>query len=91
VSEIVWRRDFMPVDILLWKSETIDKILRRLKKLEREPILSDAREKHYFEKPCARRRRPKRIALFHNILRRKYENMQFFVFLIGSGIQSAFY
>jgi ribosomal protein S21 len=41
----------------LRKGETIDKALRRLKKkIERESILRDVREKRYFEKPCAKRR-----------------------------------
>jgi small subunit ribosomal protein S21 len=66
----------MPVDVNLRKGETIDKALRRLKKkIERESILRDVREKRYFEKPCAKRRRLKKIAIFNNMLRRKYENM----------------
>ncbi|MDR2812710.1 MAG: 30S ribosomal protein S21 [Puniceicoccales bacterium] len=66
----------MPVDVNLRKGETIDKALRRLKKkIERESILRDVREKRYFEKPCAKRRRLKKIAVFNNMLRRKYENM----------------
>jgi small subunit ribosomal protein S21 len=66
----------MPVDVNLRKGETIDKALRRLKKkIERESILRDVREKRYFEKPCAKRRRLKKVAVFNNMLRRKYENM----------------
>jgi small subunit ribosomal protein S21 len=66
----------MPVDVTLRKGETVDKALRRLKKkLERESILRDVREKRYFEKPCAKRRRLKKVAVFNNMLRRKYENM----------------
>ncbi|MDR1367029.1 MAG: 30S ribosomal protein S21 [Puniceicoccales bacterium] len=66
----------MPVDVNLRKGETIDKALRRLKKkLERESILRDVREKRYFEKPCAKRRRLKKVAIFNNMLRRRYENM----------------
>jgi small subunit ribosomal protein S21 len=66
----------MPVDVNLRKGETIDKALRRLKKkIERESILRDVREKRYFEKPCAKRRRLKKIAVFNNMLRRRYENM----------------
>ncbi|MDR2372275.1 MAG: 30S ribosomal protein S21 [Puniceicoccales bacterium] len=66
----------MPVDVNLRKGETIDKALRRLKKkIERESILCDVREKRYFEKPCAKRRRLKKIAIFNNMLRRRYENM----------------
>ncbi|MDR1435385.1 MAG: 30S ribosomal protein S21 [Puniceicoccales bacterium] len=66
----------MSVDVILRKGETVDKALRRLKKkLERESILRDVREKRYFEKPCAKRRRLKKVAVFNNMLRRKYENM----------------
>jgi small subunit ribosomal protein S21 len=69
-------KDFMSVDITLRKGETVDNALRRLKKkLERESILRDVREKRYFEKPCAKRRRLKKVAVFNNMLRRKYENM----------------
>jgi small subunit ribosomal protein S21 len=66
----------MSVDVMLRKGETIDKALRRLKKkLERESILRDVREKRYFEKPCAKRRRLKKVAVFNNMLRKRYENM----------------
>jgi small subunit ribosomal protein S21 len=66
----------MPVDVNLRKGETVDKALRRLKKkIERESILRDVREKRYFEKPCAKRRRLKKVAIFNNMLRRRYENM----------------
>lgn len=66
----------MPVDVVLRKGETIDKALRRLKKkIDRESILRDVRDKRYFEKPCEKRRRMKKIAAFNNMLRKKYENM----------------
>lgn len=66
----------MPVDVTLRKGETVDKALRRLKKkLDRESILRDVREKRYFEKPCEKRRRMKKVAAFNNMLRQKYENM----------------
>ncbi|MDR3317680.1 MAG: 30S ribosomal protein S21 [Puniceicoccales bacterium] len=66
----------MPVDVTIRKGETLDKALRRLKKkIERESILRDVRAKRYFEKPCEKRRRLKKIAVFNNMLRRKYENM----------------
>jgi small subunit ribosomal protein S21 len=66
----------MPVDVTIRKNETVDKALRRLKKkLDRESILRDVRAKRYFEKPCEKRRRLKKVAVFTNMLRRKYENM----------------
>jgi small subunit ribosomal protein S21 len=66
----------MPVDVTIRKNETVDKALRRLKKkLDRESILRDVRAKRYFEKPCEKRRRLKKVAVFTNMLRRRYENM----------------
>ncbi|MDR2806925.1 MAG: 30S ribosomal protein S21 [Puniceicoccales bacterium] len=66
----------MSVDVTIRKGETLEKALRRLKKkLERELILRDARAKRYFEKPCEKRRRLKKVAVFNNMLRMRYENM----------------
>jgi small subunit ribosomal protein S21 len=66
----------MSVDVILRKGESIDKALRRLKKkLDRESVLRDVRAKRYFEKPCEKRRRLKKVAAFNNMLRIKYENM----------------
>jgi small subunit ribosomal protein S21 len=65
----------MSVEVRLRKSETIDKALRRLKKkLDREDILRGVRAKRYFEKPCEKRRRRKKVAKFNNMLRLRYEN-----------------
>jgi small subunit ribosomal protein S21 len=58
------------------KGETIDKALRRLKKrLDREGILRDVRDRRYFEKPSMKRRRKEKIAKFSNFLRVRNENM----------------
>ncbi|MDR1457685.1 MAG: 30S ribosomal protein S21 [Puniceicoccales bacterium] len=66
----------MAVIVQIRKGETIDKALRRLKKrLDREGVIREVREKQYFEKPCAKRRRKKKIAKFSNYLRLKRENM----------------
>lgn len=66
----------MPIEVTLRKGETVDKALRRLKKkLDRESILRDVRAKRYFEKPCEKRRRLKKVAIFNNMLRMRYENM----------------
>lgn len=66
----------MPIEVTLRKGETVDKALRRLKKkLDRESILRDVRAKRYFEKPCEKRRRLKKVAVFNNMLRMRYENM----------------
>jgi small subunit ribosomal protein S21 len=67
---------FMAVIVQVRKGETIDKALRRLKKrLDREGVIREVREKQYFEKPCAKRRRKKKMAKFANYLRLKNENM----------------
>lgn len=66
----------MSVEVTIRKGETIEKALRRLKKkVDRESILRDVRDKRYFEKPCEKRRRLKKIAAFNSMLRRKYDNM----------------
>jgi small subunit ribosomal protein S21 len=68
--------NFMAVIVQMRKGETIDKALRRLKKrLDREGVIREVREKQYFEKPCAKRRRKKKMAKFANYLRLKNENM----------------
>jgi small subunit ribosomal protein S21 len=65
----------MSVEVKLRKNETIDKALRRLKKkLDREDIIKGVRAKRYFEKPCERRRRKKKVAKFNNMLRLRHEN-----------------
>lgn len=66
----------MPVEVKMRKGETIDKALRRLKKkLDREQIIIDAREKRYFVPPCEKRQlRVKRLK-FQDMLKRRYANM----------------
>ncbi len=64
----------MPVEVKIHKGETVEKALRRLKrKLDRENILRDAKDKRYFEPPCEKRRRKKKVAAFNNMLRQKYD------------------
>ena len=65
----------MPVEVRLRKGEAMEKALRRLKKkIDREGIIRDVRQKRYFEKPCEVRRRKRKIAAFNNMLRQRYEN-----------------
>ncbi len=65
----------MPLEIKLRKAESVDRALRRLKrKLDRENIIKDVRNKRYFEKPCEVRRRKKKVAAFSQYLHRKHEN-----------------
>lgn len=66
----------MPIEVKIRKAETIEKALRRLKKrLDREGILRDVRAKRYFEKPCAVKRRKKKVLAFNNMLRMRYADM----------------
>ncbi len=63
----------MPVEVKMRKGETIDKALRRLKKkLDREQIIIQAREKRYFVPPCEKRQRRIKKEAFTDMLRRRY-------------------
>ncbi len=65
----------MPVEVRMRKGEAMEKALRRLKKkIDREGIIRDIRQKRYFEKPCEIKRRKRKIAAFNNMLRQRYEN-----------------
>ena len=65
----------MPVEVRMRKGEAMEKALRRLKKkIDREGIIRDVRQKRYFEKPCEVKRRKRQIAAFNNMLRQRYEN-----------------
>ena len=65
----------MPVEVRMRKGEAMEKALRRLKKkIDREGIIRDVRQKRYFEKPCEIKRRKKKVAAFNNMLRQRYEN-----------------
>lgn len=62
----------MPVNVEIRKNETLEKALRRLKKkLDREDIIKDAKDKRYFSKPSAKLREKKKMAAFNNMLRQK--------------------
>ena len=65
----------MAIEVEIRKGEPTERALRRLKKkLDREGIIRDVRAKRYFEKPCAVRRRKKKIAAFNNMLRQRYSS-----------------
>lgn len=65
----------MPVEVRMRKGEAMEKALRRLKKkIDREGIIRDVRQKRYFEKPSEIKRRKKKVAAFNNMLRQRYEN-----------------
>lgn len=66
----------MSVEVKTRKGETVDKLLRRLKKkLDREEIILQARNKRYFEKPSAKKRLKRKELAFTDMLRRRYDNM----------------
>ena len=57
------------IQVTLRKDEPVDKALRRLKKkLERDDILKEARNRRYFEKPSAKKRRRMKEAKFKAML-----------------------
>jgi small subunit ribosomal protein S21 len=64
----------MPIDVKIRKGESVDRALRRLKKrLDREGVIKDVRNRRYFEKPCEVKRRKAKVARFSNMLRVRHE------------------
>lgn len=64
------------VEVKMRKGETIDKLLRRLKKkLDREQIIIQAREKRYFVQPAAKKREKEKEQRFRDMLKRRYADM----------------
>jgi small subunit ribosomal protein S21 len=65
----------MSVHVKIRKNEQLEKALRRFKKkVDRENIIKDAKNKRHFEKPSAIRRRKGKVAAFNNMLKQKREN-----------------
>ena len=63
-------------EINIKKGESLEKVLRRLKKkIDREGTLKEARNHRYFEKPSERRRRKMKVARFSVMLSARYANM----------------
>jgi len=63
-------------EIRLKKGESVDKVLRRLKKkLDREGTLRTVRNRRHFEKPSERRRRKEKVAKFSAMLAARYADM----------------
>ena len=53
------------IQVNLRKDESVDRALRKLKKkLDRDNILKEARNRRYFEKPSAKKRRRMKEAKF---------------------------
>lgn len=66
----------MPVEVKTRKGETVDKLLRRLKKkLDREEIIIQAKDKRYFKKPSEIKRLKTKELAFTDKLRRRYADM----------------
>lgn len=48
----------MSIKIAIDKSDQIDKVLRRFKKMcEKEGLIKEIKKKQYYEKPCQKKRR----------------------------------
>ena len=63
-------------EIRLKKGESVDRVLRRLKKkLDREGTLRAVRNRRHFEKPSERRRRKEKVAKFSAMLAARYADM----------------
>lgn len=66
----------MPVEVKTRKGETVDKLLRRLKKkLDREEILIQAKDKRHFKKPSEIKKLKTKELAFTDKLRRRYADM----------------
>lgn len=65
----------MAIEVKIRKNEPVERALRRLKKkLDREGVIKDVRANRYFEKPSQTKRRQKKVAVFNNMIRCKYDN-----------------
>ena len=63
-------------EIKIKKGESLEKVLRRLKKkIDREGTLKEARHHRYFEKPSERWRRKMKVARFSAMLSARYADM----------------
>ena len=63
-------------EIKLKKGESLEKVLRRLKKkIDREGTLKEVRNHRYFEKPSEKRRRKMKVARFSAMLSARYADM----------------
>ena len=63
-------------EIKLKKGESVEKVLRRLKKkIDREGTLKVVRTHRHFEKPSERRRRKEKAARFSAMLTARYADM----------------
>ena len=64
----------MSVEVKLRKNETIEKAQRRFKKkIDREKIILDSRNKRYFRKPSFIKREKIKVMRFNDMLKNKRE------------------
>ena len=69
----------MSIKISIDRTDNIDKVLRRFKKMcEKEGLVKEIKKKQYYEKPCQQRRREylKRKRRHHKMLILAKENLQ---------------
>ena len=60
------------IEVKLKRGERVDKALRRLKrKMSREGIMEDVRERRYYVKPSKKKQEKKKEQKFKNYLRNK--------------------
>jgi small subunit ribosomal protein S21 len=63
-------------EIRIKKGESLEKVLRRLKKrLDREGVLKEVRGHRYYEKPSEKRRRKMKMARFSAMLSARYADL----------------
>ena len=63
-------------EIKVKKGESVERILRRLKKkIDREGTLKIVRNHRHFEKPSERRRRKEKVARFSAMLKARYADL----------------
>lgn len=63
-------------EIRIKKGESLEKVLRRLKKkVDREGTLKEVRGHRYYEKPSERRRRKMKVARFSAMLTARYADL----------------
>lgn len=64
----------MAIEVKIRKNEPVERALRRLKKkLDREGVIKDVRANRYFEKTSQKKRRAKKVAVFNNMIRCRYD------------------
>ncbi len=75
-AQVTERSDKNLTEIKVKKGESLEKVLRRLKKkIDREGTLKEVRNHRYFEKPSERRRRKMKVARFSAMLSARYAEM----------------